>query len=112
MSVDVWPETKYLPAITLFYGGKGRGKCIQLTKREEDGFVYYITIRTKDLPRLIDRLQRINTRIKVGGARLEKLERQLDKLSPKSSHLCDEVSWLKGAIFELRKMLGGGGGEG
>ena len=58
MSEELFPETELLPAVAVFYGGEGRGRCIQLTKREEEG-VQFITIRAEDIPPMVERLRKV-----------------------------------------------------
>jgi hypothetical protein len=58
VSEDLFPETERLPAVAVFYGGEGRGRCIQLTKREKEG-VQFITIRAEDIPLMVERLRKV-----------------------------------------------------
>lgn len=58
MSKEIFKETKRLPSITLFWGGNKLKQCIQLTKME-DGIHRYITLRIKDINKLIKRLEKV-----------------------------------------------------
>lgn len=72
MSKQLWKSTKELPSGNLFYGGK-RGKCIQLTKKEEKGY-QYITIPVRFIPNLIKKLQLIKSDIHIKEA-LDEIEK-------------------------------------
>jgi hypothetical protein len=63
VSEDLFPETENLPAVTVFYGGKGRDRCIQLTKEEREG-TQFITIRVEDIPLLVERLRKAARRLR------------------------------------------------
>jgi hypothetical protein len=57
MSRDIFKETKDLPAVTIFWGGKGWGKCIQLTKLDNPALGHqYIKVPVRSIERLIQRL--------------------------------------------------------
>lgn len=64
MSKTIFEETKRLPAITSFWGGSTRGKCIQLTKMNLARHYMYFDVRVKDIGKLILRLKKAKGGVK------------------------------------------------